>query len=535
MFCIVETKVTQTEVTGLVVTWWVTALALVSWGQTLSPRHGGVATRPGPDCTSLATFSMAPAMDLWCLTVTLLGLLTPTLSTNPGVRVQLTQQGLEYGRQIGIAQLQEKLKSIKIPDISGSAHISPIGKVDYSLSQMHITNLGLPASSLGLVPGSGLSLSISNAFINLNGHWHVKYLKIIKDSGSFDLSVSALTISVIIGVKSDETGRPSVSSANCTASVGHVSIKFHGGASWLYNLFSSFIDKALRHALQEQICPLVQNAVSEINPHLKTMNVLAQVDKYAEIEYSLVESPVISNSFIEFNLKGEFYNIGQHQEPPFSAPSFSLPPTNGNMLYLGVSSFLANSAGFVYHRAGVLGLNITDDMIPSSSPFRLNTKTFGTFIPEIAKRFPGLMMKLLVKTTVPPSITFEPNNATLLANGTVTAFAILPNNTLEPLFILNLDTSVSAQLCVRGLNLSGSVSLNRLDMTLATSYVGQFQVKTLDNIFVMILKVVVIPKVNAYLQQGYPLPAIGNMNLVNTHLQVLKDYMLIGTDVQFAL
>lgn len=51
-----------------------------------------------------------------------------------------------------------------------------------------------------------------------------------KDSGSFDLSVKRLSISVTIGVKGDDTGRPTVSSANCAASVGDVSIKFHGGA-----------------------------------------------------------------------------------------------------------------------------------------------------------------------------------------------------------------------------------------------------------------------------------------------------------------
>ncbi|KPP64074.1 LBP (LPS binding protein)/BPI (bactericidal/permeability-increasing protein)-1 precursor-like [Scleropages formosus] len=395
---------------------------------------------------------------------------------------------------------------------------------------MHITNLGLPASSLGLVPGSGLSLSISDAFISLNGHWHVKYLKFIKDSGSFDLTVSGLTISVTMGVNSDETGRPTVSSSNCAASVGHVSIEFHGGASWLYNLFSSFIENALRSAIQNQICPLVHDAISDINPHLKTMNVLAQVDKYAEIEYSLVTSPVVSNTFIQFSLKGEFYKIGQHQEPPFSAPPFSLPQTNGSMLYLGLSSFIANSAGFVYHNAGVLGLYVTDDMIPSSSPLRLNTKTFGAFIPEIAKRFPNMMMKLLVKTLEPPRITFEPNNVTLQANGTVTAYAILPNNTLEALFILNLvslDGQGEQFICSKGRPITEQI----ISMTLGTSYVGQFQVMPLNNIFTMILKVVVIPKVNEKLQQGYPLPAISHMNLVNTQLKVLKDQLVAPNEV----
>ncbi|XP_051957871.1 bactericidal permeability-increasing protein-like [Xyrauchen texanus] len=471
-------------------------------------------------------------MFVWCL----LALLTPVPEatvTNAGVKVKLTQTGLEYSRQIGIASIQKKLRTIKVPDISGTESVDPIGKVQYSFTGMQIVNLRLPQSALGLVSGTGVSLSISNAFINLHGNWRVKYLRIIKDRGSFDLAVSELTISTTIAVMSDDTGRPSVSMTNCAATVGKIRVKFHGGASWLYNLFSSFINKALRNALQKQICPLVEDSIADMNPHLKTLNVLAKVDNYAEIEYSMVASPVISNTSIDLGLKGEFYNIGQHKEPPFSTTPFSLPSQDTNMLYIGLSAFTANSAGFVYHNAGALSLNITDDMIPSGSPIHLNTGTFGVFIPQIAKMYPGLMMKLLVKTVKEPTLTFESNNVTVQASSTVTAYAIQPNNTLSSLFVLNLEGSVSARIYVTELKLAGAVTLNKIDMSLAKSYVGPFKVTSLDNIFTMVLKVAVIPKVNARLEEGYPLPAIGKMHLINTQLQVLKDFLLIGTDVQF--
>ncbi|XP_040889037.1 bactericidal permeability-increasing protein-like [Toxotes jaculatrix] len=471
-------------------------------------------------------------MSLCCWLI-LVAFVPMTSGTNPGVKVKLTEKGLEYGRQLGMASIQKKLKTIKVPDISGTQKVSPIGKVEYKLSNMQIVNVGLPKSAVALVPGTGVRLSIGNAYISLHGNWRVKYLRIIKDSGSFDLNVNGLTISTSIAIKSDETGRPAVSSVNCAATVGSASIKFHGGASWLYNLFKSFIDKALRNALQKQICPLVADAVSDMNPHLKTLNVVAQVDKYAEIEYSMVSSPTVSKTSIDLGLKGEFYNIGKHQEPPFSPVAFSLPPQINNMLYIGMSAFCADTAAFVYNTAGALSLYITDDMIPQSSPIRLNTRTFGTFIPQIAKRFPGLMMKLLVKTVKTPIITFEPNNATVQATATVTAYAIQPNTTLTPLFVLNSDASVSAKLFVSGMRLAGAVTLNKMDLTLNTTYVGEFQVRSLDNVLQMVLKVVVIPRLNVQLSKGYPLPTIGKMKLVNTQLQVLKDYMLIGTDVQF--
>ncbi|KAK7898977.1 hypothetical protein WMY93_019830 [Mugilogobius chulae] len=440
-------------------------------------------------------------LHVWLLFV---ALTTLTSAVNPGVKVKLTQKGLDYGRMLGIATIQQKLQTIKLPDVSGSQKVNPIGKVSYSFTNMHIINVGLPQSAVSLVPDAGVKLSIGNAYMSLNGNWRVKYLKFIKDSGSFDLDINGMSISTTITVNSDETGRPTVSGNNCMASVGSVSIKFHGGASWLYNLFKSFIEKALRGALEKQICPLVVDAISDVNPYLKTLNVLAKVDEYAEIQYSMVSSPVITTDSVDLSLKGEFYNIGKHQEPPFSPPVFSLPSQSSNMLYMGLSSYTANTAGFVYTKAGALSLYITDDMIPPSSPIRLNTQTFGAFIPQLAKLFPGLMMKLLVKAEKNPSIIFEPKNATIQASGTVTAYAIQANGTLSPLFVLNM---------------------NGFDP--GTSYIGDFQVKSLDTIFQMVLKSVILPKVNDILAKGYPLPTIGMMKLVNTQLQLMKNVLIL--------
>uniref|UniRef100_A0AAY4EN18 Bactericidal permeability-increasing protein n=1 Tax=Denticeps clupeoides TaxID=299321 RepID=A0AAY4EN18_9TELE len=428
-------------------------------------------------------------MSLWRV-LALLMLLPATQTTNAGVKVRITQKGLDYGRQIAIATLLEKLKTIKVPDLSGAEKVSPIGKVQYSLTGIQITALGLPKSAVGLVPGTGISLSIGQAYIRMHGNWKVQYLHIVKDSGSFDLFVNGLAITSGIGLKSDETGRPEVNIASCADSISSASVKFRGGASWLYSLFSSYIDKAIRDTLQKQV-----NAV------LKGIIIL-------KVRW-------------------------KRKEPPFSAKTFSLPPLASNMLYIGVSEFTANSAGFTYNNAGALSLFITDDMIPPSSPIRLNTRTFGAFIPQIAKRYPRMMMKLLVKMVKAPSITFQQNITTIQASGTITAYAIQPNTTLSPLFILNVGVSFSSLVYVTGVKLSGTVSLNKMDMTLGQSYVGPFQVKSLDKIVLMVLKMVVIPKVNARLQQGFPLPSIGKMNLVNTRVQVLKDFMLIGTDVQF--
>ncbi|KAG7278620.1 hypothetical protein CRUP_031915 [Coryphaenoides rupestris] len=441
----------------------------------------------------------------------LLALIPLALSTNAGVKVKLTEKGLEFGRSLVVGSLQEKLKTINVPDISGKQRVSRIGKVRYTLSGMRVVDAGLPKSTLGLVPGTGVLLSISNAFLNLQGNWRIRY-KIIKDHGSFKLGIKDLTISASISVRSDETGRPAVAMASCTSAVGAVSIKFRGGASWLYNLFDHYIKKSLRSTLQEKICPLVADSVSNLNQYLKTLNVLAPVDKYAEIAYFMVSSPEISKSSIELSLKGEFYNIGHHLEPPLAPTPFFLTDQEQSMVTIGISAFTANSATFVYNKAGILSINITDDML--------------------GKLFPGLEMKLQLNMVKDPLIILEANNVTLAVGSSVMAYAIHTNGSLSPLFVLNLNASVSGQVSVTEKKLAGAVTLNGMDMSLGKSYVGDFQVKSLQSILQLVLKVAVLPRVNAQLDKGYPLPNLGKFSLVNTQVQVLKGYILIGTDIK---
>uniref|UniRef100_A0AAY5EHC6 Bactericidal permeability-increasing protein n=1 Tax=Electrophorus electricus TaxID=8005 RepID=A0AAY5EHC6_ELEEL len=460
-------------------------------------------------------------LSLCCILALLASFCPDTSGTTAGVKVKLTQKGLEYGQKIGIPILLKKLKAIDLPEMNGSVGVFLIGRVAYSLTGMKVLNVRLPQSAVGLVPGIGVSLIISDGYIDTDTS---KYFL-----GTFDLSVCGLTITTTITIKSDGTGRPMVRSANCEASLSHARIRLRGGASWLYNMFNGYINKKVRKELQRKICPLVSENIQKINSYMKTLNVLKKIDRYAEIEYGLTESPVVSVSSTELSLKGEFYNIGVHKKPAFAPTPFSLPPNERNMLYMGISAFTANSAGFVYKNAGALRLRITDKMIPRAFPYRLNTKTFEALIPQIAKQYPNMMMKLLVKAATAPTVTFAPNNVTLQANTTVTVYAIQPNTTLTTLFILNVVGN-------KGQNKGrwlGSLTFNdHINLNLGTSYIGPFKVKPLASFLQIMLKIV-IPHVNVILQRGFPLPNIANISLVKPRLVIMKDYVLIGTDVQF--
>ncbi len=55
----------------------------------------------------------------------------------------------------------------------------------------------------------------------------------------------------------DAQGHATLKTTACSLDIGHLGITFHGGASWLYNLFDSNIAGAIKSSLQGQVYKLL--------------------------------------------------------------------------------------------------------------------------------------------------------------------------------------------------------------------------------------------------------------------------------------
>ena len=56
-----------------------------------------------------------------------------------------------------------------------------------------------------------------------------------------------------IAVAKDSTGHAVMSTNYCHLYIDKLEIDFHGGASWLYNLFSSYISDDLKGSIEAQV------------------------------------------------------------------------------------------------------------------------------------------------------------------------------------------------------------------------------------------------------------------------------------------
>ncbi|XP_043944942.1 bactericidal permeability-increasing protein-like [Protopterus annectens] len=417
--------------------------------------------------------------------------------TNPGMIGLLTSKGLYAVSSAFVQMVQEKVTKLNIPDLSGTTSAAGI-RVDYNIKNIKIESFKLPTPETNFLPGVGVALSLYPISFQVTGSWSVHYLTIFSGGGDFQVYSSSFFLKLAVGVTSTDDGYPRMWLDKCSSGVNDVDVQIWGGTSWFYSMFLGPIKDTVKHVLNAQICDKLQPIIKQVNQKLHNLPVSYKVDKYSEFEYSIISPPNIDDNSIEVDSKGEFYYIGHHQEAPFQPQSFSLPHINDYMLYLGISEFSLNSAAFVYYTANLLKITIDDDKIPPSSPIRLNTKSLAAFLPGVDKLYPNMLVEISVSAEKQPLLTLQMDKIMTQAALLTQISAVLPNASLAPICIVEAHVNISGKPSVVNNNLTGSMTLNGLSLSLVKSYIGEIDVHKLENIMSLMGKLVVIPKVNDY-------------------------------------
>ncbi|XP_010180666.1 PREDICTED: BPI fold-containing family C protein, partial [Mesitornis unicolor] len=302
------------------------------------------------------------------------------LEANPGLKVMITQKGLDYGsvyyqctssieafkkvrilkarregRRIGMELLKQAVLKETFPSWSGQESFS-IVKVNYVISRLRINAVDFPETAASFIPGTGISLSVARASGTISADWKMKTW-LLKDQGEITVSVSGLFIAIIFKVSRDSTGHLSTLLHNCQLSINSVKVKLNGGSSWIYNFLSGYLEKPIHTKLDTSLCLNIKYKIQMMDAELRKHKVLSQIDAFAQIDYSLVSSPAVFKSHITLDLKGD------------------------SMLYLGVSRYFLKSASLVYYRAGAFNITISKEL---ATTFNLNTTLFKDSIPEMA-------------------------------------------------------------------------------------------------------------------------------------------------------
>ncbi|XP_069739451.1 bactericidal permeability-increasing protein-like [Phaenicophaeus curvirostris] len=453
------------------------------------------------------------------------------IEANPGLKVRITQKGLDYGRKIGMELLKEAVLKETFPSWSGQERFL-IAKVNYDISRIRIDAVDFPETSASFIPGTGISLSVAHASATISADWRMNTWLLSKDQGRMTVYISGLFIEVIFKVSRDSTGHLSVLLHDCQLHINSVKVKLNGGSSWIYTFLSGYLEKPIHSKLDKNLCLKISYKIQMMEAQLRRHDVVRQIDGFTQIDYSLVSSPAVFSSHMNLDLKGTVYPVGNHTDPPFVPAPFFLPNEVDSMLYVGISSYFLKSASLAYYRAGAFNITISEEL---ATTFNLNTNLFKYFIPEIALRYKTACPVLLKLTaTSPPAVILDIDRCILEITSYVEVFAVLPNSTTQCIFTGNLTASTRANLTIIKQKLIISVLLKRFHFSLLHFTSGfSEQISPVEKFLSYTLQNVVVPVINDKLGKEFPLPNLAHTTLMGPKIKINQGHLVISTDVHY--
>ncbi|XP_062425403.1 BPI fold-containing family C protein-like [Rhea pennata] len=464
-----------------------------------------------------------------CCYLLLLNLLGLQLKANPGLKVRISQKGLEYAKEVGLEILKQNMEKEQFPDLTGYEKFG-LGNVKYNISRIRVTAVEFPSASISFIPGTGIKLVIGNVSLTIDMNWNIRTW-MFKDTGRSTVYISKIFVTAIFSTPLDNMGHTLISLTSCRTTSGDIDIKLNGKSGFLHNFFIKYLKKPIHRSLATNSCPNIRSGIQLIDKDLQSLNVLMPIDDLVEVDYSLNSLPAVSRPHIDLDLKGIVYPGGNYIAPPFVAAPFIVPDQSDSMLYLAFSEYFFQTSSFAYYTAGAFNITISEEIC---SYFNISTEIFGSIIPEVAQYsvmpYP-VMLKLMATET--PIISLQQDSFTLEIQGSMEVFAVLPDSTTQLLFTMNIAANTSISVNIFDQKLMGSLCLNRLQYSLTHSNVGFFEISLLENILSYILQTEVIPSANAKLSKGFPLPNLANVTLTRPHITIVQGFLLISTDVHY--
>ncbi|XP_069611844.1 bactericidal permeability-increasing protein-like isoform X5 [Ranitomeya imitator] len=223
---------------------------------------------------------------------------------SPGVVLRVTQKWMDYMLSEGTEVFRHMLKRDHLPNIIGSTRV--FGNVDYAITGISIEEFETSHTMAVPVPPADIQLNVEGAIAKVFGQWRVKHW-LINDNGDFSLSISGVTLKAQFTTLKDSAARPSVSLSSCHSEVKNAKVHLSGGASWLYNLFTGFLERPIRDNLNEELCPRVKEAIKILQNELETFQVTADLDAHNKIDYSVINPPRVQKMHIDLDLKVKKY------------------------------------------------------------------------------------------------------------------------------------------------------------------------------------------------------------------------------------
>ncbi|ELW69553.1 Long palate, lung and nasal epithelium carcinoma-associated protein 4 [Tupaia chinensis] len=386
---------------------------------------------------------------------------------------------------------------------------------------LRIMELTLPRVSVRLLPGVGVYLSLYTR-VAINGKSLIGFL---------DIAVE-VNITAKVRLTMDRTGYPRLVIERCDTLLGGIKVKLLRGL--LPNLVDNLVNRVLANVLPDLLCPIVDVVLGLVNDQLGLVDSLVPLGILGSVQYTFSSLPLVTGEFLELDLNSLVGEAGGELiDYPLGRPATSkakmpdLPPMGDNTnSQLAISANFLGSVLTMLQKQGALDIDITNGMFEELPP--LTTSTLGALIPKVFQQYPeSRPLTIRIQVPNPPSVTLQKDEA--LVKVFATAEVVVSQPDIETtICLIDVDTELLAFFSVEGDKLMIDAKLDKTNLNLRTSNVGNFDVGLMEVLVGKIFDLAFMPAMNAVLGSGVPLPKILNIDFSNADIDVLEDLLVLS-------
>ena len=408
----------------------------------------------------------------------------------------------------------------------------------------------------------------------------------VKSSGTIDITPGDVTVGAAVEVSSPG-GTAHVTAAGVHANFGEQSrsivfrrfavtvflagsfkVKFHGGASWLYNILSSLLKGTLRKAIAKAVDGALTNAINnkanQILARLPAQMHLGGGNSSTTYELAVSEFAVRGAGGAATAILGmasKAHNARNDALCPIAAPAMPAIVTPAHyMLQAQLSPALLSCAVWTAYQNRALDAYYTK-AARGAFPLPLTTKGWSLFVPALAQKYPAdlpMDARITFASGSPPQLVASPAGGLVLHNlSTVFNFGAMQQQAgaagflrggglqaSTPVFSLGVIfdvgfkvTSVNernTQTGHMGPVLKFAVTALSAKFTVLRSSIGSFQLESLQGLTDLLLPFMKT-SINYFGGMGFPLPALGGMAFSTPAVVFQNNALAINTNITFSM
>lgn len=458
--------------------------------------------------------------------VFILSLITMTLAEPPGCKIRITKKGLEMLKAETKKFVEEELSNITMPEMQGSE-----GRFQYTINNVRIIELNL-ASDLRFQPDVGLLFEVQNSSITLNFQRRILYW-LFYDEGAINASAEGVNIFTVLHLSKDDEGRLKISNVTCDASIAKMRAKFSGTLGRVYDFIGTFLTTGMRFLLNKRICPVLNHAaLVSVNQLLETIPVRAQVDSYIGIDYSLLSDPVVTETSLDMDFRGMFYDLKNENDTLVNYAVNPVVREYDRMIYLALSEYFFDSGLYSYFKGGLFQLQIANERMPKDLEVLLRTTYLGT----IMMLNPALMdqpLSLEFEVTAPPRSTIKTSGASVAVNCNVKVLVLPAGKPAVQLSSMTMEGKFNAKVSMKGKRLAIHLDLRRFKIFSNQSALESLALIPLQGPLKTMLQISVVPLINNYTKRGVQIPLPDGIDFIEEVVEYHNGYIIVGANLHF--